>query len=448
MNVEGAEAEREIGKTVMPLMHAFFSFGTVAGAATRRRGIRCRPVGLGALRRHRRAHRDRDRRRGAVRAAPRRGRRRPAHRCTASAVDRTPAREPRRLGRRAPAAHRRHHARHVVRRGLGQRLARPRRRRRPRLRRDDRRADVRRVHRGDHDRPRGRRSAARPLRPGAGAARHARSSAIAGLALFIFGAETVDADRRHRALGPRLLARLPRRHVGRRRRPGQRRPARVSAVAIIGYCAFLVGPPLLGFLGQQFGILNALLVILVLLVLSALRSGRSRAPAALGRPRDRAARTAPRAAATDRAVIRSPYTRTVRLVIARCSVDYAGRLSAHLPLATRLLMVKGDGSLLVHSDGGSYKPLNWMSPPCTLTTARARRRPGRGRRHRDLERRPRRRRPTSSSCRSTRCCTTPRTSSASTPASVKDGVEAHLQKLLAEQIELLGDGHRSCAAST
>ena len=57
----------------------------------------------------------------------------------------------------------------------------------------------------------------------------------------------------------------------------------------------------------------------------------------------------------------------MRLVIARCSVDYAGRLSAHLPLATRLLMVKSDGSLLVHSDGGSYKPLNWMSPPCTLT---------------------------------------------------------------------------------
>jgi endonuclease len=57
----------------------------------------------------------------------------------------------------------------------------------------------------------------------------------------------------------------------------------------------------------------------------------------------------------------------VRLVIARCSVDYTGRLNAHLPLATRLLVHKGDGSLLVHSDGGSYKPLNWMSPPCTLT---------------------------------------------------------------------------------
>src|SRR5215469_15176923 len=57
----------------------------------------------------------------------------------------------------------------------------------------------------------------------------------------------------------------------------------------------------------------------------------------------------------------------VRLVIARCSVDYAGRLSAHLPLATRLLIVKADSSVLVHSDGGSYKPLNWMSPPCRLT---------------------------------------------------------------------------------
>jgi RecB family endonuclease NucS len=56
----------------------------------------------------------------------------------------------------------------------------------------------------------------------------------------------------------------------------------------------------------------------------------------------------------------------VRLVIATCQVDYAGRLTAHLPMATRLLIVKADGSVLVHSDGGSYKPLNWMSPPCTL----------------------------------------------------------------------------------
>ena len=58
----------------------------------------------------------------------------------------------------------------------------------------------------------------------------------------------------------------------------------------------------------------------------------------------------------------------MRIVIARCSVDYAGRLSAHLPLATRLLLLKADGSVLVHSDSLSYKPLNWMSPPCTVVT--------------------------------------------------------------------------------
>ena len=57
----------------------------------------------------------------------------------------------------------------------------------------------------------------------------------------------------------------------------------------------------------------------------------------------------------------------MRLVIAKCTVDYAGRLTAHLPLANRLLMLKGDGSILVHSDTGSYKPLNWMNPPCTIT---------------------------------------------------------------------------------
>jgi hypothetical protein len=59
----------------------------------------------------------------------------------------------------------------------------------------------------------------------------------------------------------------------------------------------------------------------------------------------------------------------LRLVVARCQVDYAGRLTAHLPLATRVIMVKADGSVLIHADGGSYKPLNWMSPPCTLREA-------------------------------------------------------------------------------
>lgn len=54
------------------------------------------------------------------------------------------------------------------------------------------------------------------------------------------------------------------------------------------------------------------------------------------------------------------------MVIANCQVDYAGRLTAHLPLARRLILVKNDGSVLIHSDGGSYKPLNWMSPPCKV----------------------------------------------------------------------------------
>ena len=58
----------------------------------------------------------------------------------------------------------------------------------------------------------------------------------------------------------------------------------------------------------------------------------------------------------------------MRLVIATCTVDYAGRLSAHLPMATRLIMVKADGSVSIHSDGKAYKPLNWMTVPCDLKT--------------------------------------------------------------------------------
>ncbi|MET1043306.1 MAG: endonuclease NucS [Microbacteriaceae bacterium] len=130
----------------------------------------------------------------------------------------------------------------------------------------------------------------------------------------------------------------------------------------------------------------------------------------------------------------------MRLVIARCSVDYAGRLSAHLPLATRLLMLKSDGSLLVHSDGGSYKPLNWMSPPCTITMVDP-----------DEEQ---------ADAGIAEVWKVSQTKTGDVllvsiyetlhdsahdlgidPGLQKDGVEAHLQKLLAEQIELLGDGH-------
>ncbi|MGH9135778.1 MAG: endonuclease NucS [Acidimicrobiales bacterium] len=56
----------------------------------------------------------------------------------------------------------------------------------------------------------------------------------------------------------------------------------------------------------------------------------------------------------------------MRLVVARCTVDYDGRLAAHLPMAVRLLMVKADGCVSIHADGGAYKPLNWMTAPCSL----------------------------------------------------------------------------------
>ncbi|MBX9472081.1 endonuclease NucS [Microcella sp.] len=129
----------------------------------------------------------------------------------------------------------------------------------------------------------------------------------------------------------------------------------------------------------------------------------------------------------------------MRLVIARCSVDYAGRLSAHLPLATRLLIHKSDGSLLVHADALSYKPLNWMSPPCTLVIDEP-----------------------DDDQREAGVLELWRVTHAKTadllvvsihevlhdsahelgvdPGLQKDGVEAHLQKLLAEHIELLGEG--------
>ena len=119
----------------------------------------------------------------------------------------------------------------------------------------------------------------------------------------------------------------------------------------------------------------------------------------------------------------------MRLVIARCSVDYVGRLTAHLPQALRLLIVKADGSVLVHSDGGSYKPLNWMSPPCRLTEE-----PGRW--------------SVTNKAGETLAITISEVLSDTSvdlgvdPGLVKDGVEAHLQELLAAQLDVLGDGWR------
>ncbi|MCI4675057.1 endonuclease NucS [Candidatus Mycolicibacterium alkanivorans] len=124
----------------------------------------------------------------------------------------------------------------------------------------------------------------------------------------------------------------------------------------------------------------------------------------------------------------------MRLVIAQCTVDYVGRLTAHLPSARRLLLVKADGSVSVHADDRAYKPLNWMSPPCWLTENEADDGPDAvwvvenkaGERLRiTLE-------------------AIEHDSSHELgvdPGLVKDGVEAHLQELLAEHIELLGDGY-------
>lgn len=124
----------------------------------------------------------------------------------------------------------------------------------------------------------------------------------------------------------------------------------------------------------------------------------------------------------------------MRLLIARCSVDYVGRLSAHLPLAPRLILVKSDGSVSVHADDRAYKPLNWMSPPCTLRIDRH-------------------------DAGAIRWTVTNKADEhlviiiaevlhdsthelGIDPGLVKDGVEAHLQELLAEQVETLGAGWR------
>jgi len=129
----------------------------------------------------------------------------------------------------------------------------------------------------------------------------------------------------------------------------------------------------------------------------------------------------------------------VRLVIAKCSVDYDGRLTAHLPLATRLLMVKADGSVLVHSDGGSYKPLNWMSPPCAMAeVAPEEHEVAEGVstvwvvQHAKSEDRLR--------VVIHEVLHDSRHELGVDPGLVKDGVEAHLQKLLAEHISTLGKG--------
>ena len=129
----------------------------------------------------------------------------------------------------------------------------------------------------------------------------------------------------------------------------------------------------------------------------------------------------------------------MRLVIARCSVEYVGRLDAHLPMADRLLLLKADGSVSVHADDRAYKPLNWMTPPCTLEESEIKDIDGeptgeylwlgenqKGDQlritieeiHQDIK-----------------------AELGEDPGLVKDGVEAHLQELLAEHITTLGKGY-------
>lgn len=133
----------------------------------------------------------------------------------------------------------------------------------------------------------------------------------------------------------------------------------------------------------------------------------------------------------------------MRLVIARCSVDYVGRLEAHLPPATRLIMIKRDDSVSIHADDRAYKPLNWMTPPCSLTSyeEESELAPELG----------------EEGVSELWVVTNPKGEQlririyeiyadhdhelGDDPGLVKDGVEAHLQELLAEQIEILGEGY-------
>ncbi len=117
----------------------------------------------------------------------------------------------------------------------------------------------------------------------------------------------------------------------------------------------------------------------------------------------------------------------MRLVIARCSVDYVGRLTAHLPSGVRLLLVKADGSVSIHADDRAYKPLNWMSPPCYVAEADGVWR-------------------VTNKAGEELVVTIEEVLHDSShelgvdPGLQKDGVEAHLQELLADRCEVLGEG--------
>ena len=128
----------------------------------------------------------------------------------------------------------------------------------------------------------------------------------------------------------------------------------------------------------------------------------------------------------------------MRLVIARCSVDYVGRLDAHLPSALRLILMKADGSVSIHADDRAYKPLNWMTPPCTIREQAVVDLDGEdtGDELWIVEN------PKGEQLRITveEIVSDTNVELGEDPGLVKDGVEAHLQELLAEHISTLVDG--------
>jgi RecB family endonuclease NucS len=119
----------------------------------------------------------------------------------------------------------------------------------------------------------------------------------------------------------------------------------------------------------------------------------------------------------------------MRLLVATCTVDYVGRLTAHLPEATRLILFKADGSVSIHADDRAYKPLNWMSPPCFTT---------------EVNETDRKIITVENKAQERLVITVSQVIHNSThelgvdPGLVKDGVEAHLQVLLAEHVETFG----------
>jgi endonuclease len=120
----------------------------------------------------------------------------------------------------------------------------------------------------------------------------------------------------------------------------------------------------------------------------------------------------------------------MRLIVARCEVRYSGRLSAVLPEALRLLLIKSDGSVMVHSDAGGYKPENWMTPPCVIEET------GDGLEVRKVGAEDR------LEIRFAEVISDVTHDMGEAAALQKDGVERHLQELLADSPEWCGEGFR------